>query len=349
MQHPFRAPLSAWMILTAALFPLSARGQTTDPAVTARAQKLFDQAAAEMDAGNYAAACKRLEEVTLMLPAAIGGKENLGECYEKQGKLASAWAQYTAAEGLATRAGQRARAQAAARSAAALKPRLATLTIDVPGDLRQLPEITLTKNGAPVEPAQWGPAQAVDPGSYEVAAGAPGRQPFRKKVEIAKEGAKETLTIALPPVDTASGSATTPVDPAPAPARSWQLPAGLVAGGAGLLGIGVGAVLGGLAIGRNDASKADGHCNASNGCDDTGFALRTESLALGNAATAAMVAGGVLVAGGVVLVVLAPRGAKPPAPKELSKRQEGPPGDDVYRAPLQIRLHATGLSLKGAW
>src|SRR5450432_3403221 len=57
---------------------------------SAAAQALFDQGKKAMAALNYAEACPKLEE-SYRLQEALGTLLNLADCYQRQGKLASAW------------------------------------------------------------------------------------------------------------------------------------------------------------------------------------------------------------------------------------------------------------------
>jgi hypothetical protein len=59
---------------------------------------------------------------------------------------------------------------------------------------------------------------------------------------------------------------------------------------------------------KKDASKA--HCTGDE-CDVTGVAQRDNAITAGNISTAGFIAGGVLGAAGVVLVLTAPRAAQP--------------------------------------
>ncbi|NUO48654.1 MAG: tetratricopeptide repeat protein [Polyangiaceae bacterium] len=86
------------------------------------AQQLYDRAVELMGQKNYAEACPKLEEVTRLVPDGFGAKLTLAECYEAQGRLASAWEQYMFVESAASRANQGDRQRLAAERAAALKP-----------------------------------------------------------------------------------------------------------------------------------------------------------------------------------------------------------------------------------
>ncbi|WP_437582066.1 hypothetical protein [Sorangium sp. So ce887] len=292
----------------------------------AAAQSLFEQAVEEMDRKQYASACPKLEQTTQMLPEALGAKETLARCYEAQGRLASAWAQYGLVNALASRAGQTQRAVAAGRKAAALKPKLATLTVELPDAVRGLSGLSIASDGLALGAAVWGTALAVDKGEHVIEAKAPGYRPWSSKVVIGEDGAHARVEVPMlekeeaapPPAPAAVMPAPAPaavmpapapaaVMPAPAPAaRPWQRPVGFAATVAGAAGLGATGVLAALAVGKKNASNQDGHCDALNTCDETGLDLRAQARGFGNGATATLVVGSVLAAGGVVLLVTAP-------------------------------------------
>ncbi|WP_437600960.1 hypothetical protein [Sorangium sp. So ce590] len=296
----------------------------------AAAQSLFEQAVEEMDKKQYASACPKLEQTTQMLPEALGAKETLARCYEAQGRLASAWAQHGLVEALASRAGQTQRAAAAGRKAAALKPKLATLTVELPDAVRGLSGLSIASDGLALGAAVWGTALAVDKGEHVIEAKAPGYRPWSNKVVIGEDGAHARVEVPMletleeeeeaapPPAPAPVTSVSVPppaLAPAPAPApaaRPWQRPVGIAAIVAGGAGLGATGVLAALAVGKKNASNQDGHCDALNTCDETGLDLRAQARRFGNGATAALVVGSVLAAGGVVLLVTAPSGKDRP-------------------------------------
>jgi hypothetical protein len=109
--------------------------------------------------------------------------------------------------------------------------------------------------------------------------------------------------VAPPPLVAVQPPPPVPVQPAP---RRWLTStrvAGIVVGGAGLVGLGVGAGFGASAISSNNASKANGNCNAQSFCNATGKADRLDAIHAATASTIGFVAGGVALAGGVVLIV----------------------------------------------
>ncbi|MDI1437450.1 tetratricopeptide repeat protein [Polyangium sorediatum] len=298
------------------LSPSRARGQDADAQRGIAAQALFEQAAREMDAGDYASACRKLEEVTKLAPDGLGAKLKLARCYEGQGRLASAWSQYATVKSMAARMGQTERGQAATEMVEALGPKLARMTIEVPADLRAIPGISVMRGGLLLGEAQWGTALPVDAGGHEIVVTAPGYKPWKRQVEVVADGASVTVAVpekALVPEPSAQQRAPSPVlmaQPAP-PDRTWLRPVGLSALGLGAAGVVAGAVFGGLAIERKGRSNADGHCDARNRCDDEGLALRDQAVGFAQASTWLLVTGGALAAGGMVLWLTSPRKDEP--------------------------------------
>src|SRR5215472_11856203 len=117
---------SAGILLATLSFPAVANAQKSADA--ARAEALFAEGRKLMSSGDYAAACPKFADSQALDPAP-GTALNLAACYEKAGKLASAWAAYKTAQASAEAAGQRARADAAKKKAAALEAQLSRVTI----------------------------------------------------------------------------------------------------------------------------------------------------------------------------------------------------------------------------
>jgi hypothetical protein len=331
--------LRALVLSCCLLAPATAGAQTVDPQTTLAAHALYQQALTEMDAKSYVSACRKLEEVTRLSPAGLGAKLKLGECYEALGKIASAWSQYALVEATAAKAGQLDRAQKAAERSSALRPKLAMLTIEVPEDARAVSGLTITRDGVPVGAAEWATPLPIDAGGHEIIATAPFRKPWKTQVEVITDGAK--VSVQVKPPEPAPSSPVKPLRTAPsgAPDRAWQRPVAIAAVGLGAAGLAVGAVLGGLAMTKNAESKEDNHCDAQDRCDPTGIELRHQAVGLGNGATAALVAGGILAAGGAVLFVTTP---KP------SARKEGP-GARPSPWSAAVALLPGGVAVRGAW
>jgi Flp pilus assembly protein TadD len=105
--------------------------QTVDAANEATSRALFDEGRRLMQKGDYAAACGKFEEGQRLAPG-IGLKFNLAECYEKVGKVASAWSAYRDVASLARTQSQETRETIATQRADAIEGRVPRLKIVVP-------------------------------------------------------------------------------------------------------------------------------------------------------------------------------------------------------------------------
>lgn len=292
--------LAAFGAIGAALLSVTSTfAQTSDPGRTATAQVLFDQAESEIEKKEFASACKKLEEVTRLLPDAIGAKMRLGDCYEALGKTASAWSQYILAEAAASKQEQPERAQLAAEKATSLKKKLAMLTIAVPAQIATIPGLLITRDGIAIGEGQWGTPLPVDAGSHEIKVVASGRRPWTTQVEILADGTTLTVNVQVFEAEVE------PRRPPPTPllgAKQHAIGFGVL--GVGAAGLVFGALMGGLSIWKRDASNS-GPCDANGYCEPSGMALRNDALIFGNMSTGAFIAGSVLAATGVVFVLTA--------------------------------------------
>jgi serine/threonine-protein kinase len=300
----------------------AARAQTSGDKATAEA--LYQQGHDLVEKGDYEHACPKLAE-SLRLDPGIGVMLHLASCWEKSGKTASAWAQYREAEQVAVRSGD-SRADVARKRADALEPRLHRLTVTVAAPVDGL---ALARDGAPVGAAQWGTAVPVDPGEHVIVAVAPGKQRWEGKVVTPDQAGASTITVpaladaatsAAPPpatgappavASTNSGTPDAPPELSPASGMGTQRILALVAGGVGVVGVGVGSVFGILTKSKLDQSNSQG-CNAStNHCNQTGASLRSDAQSDGTISTVSFIVGAVALAGGAALWFTAPNPASP--------------------------------------
>src|SRR5882724_4165659 len=86
-----------------------ANAEERDPAA---AQALFDEGRALMKTQRFAEACPKLKESQRLDPG-IGTQFRLADCYEQQGKIASAWAAFLEVASLAAASDQKEREKAA--------------------------------------------------------------------------------------------------------------------------------------------------------------------------------------------------------------------------------------------
>lgn len=286
----------------------------------AAAETLFLEAKRLAGEGKFAEACPKFAESN-RLDRGAGTLLHLGDCYEKNHQLASAWATYRDAASAAQGLNRADWEKIASARAAALEPKLAKLTIRVvePAD-----KIEVSRDGAPTSPASWGVAIPVDVGTHTVQATAPGRTAFSTSIAIKNDGdLGEVVVPKLPPQS--AGNASSPLSPAGATAEapgSSQRTIGFVVGGVGVVGLVGGAITGLIAIGKNnDSNKVcpnDGACASRDAVDAADGARK-----FGTISTIAFIVGGVGTALGAVLVLTAPSSSSEPAsatPKPATAR-----------------------------
>jgi hypothetical protein len=302
---------SAFLVTVAGPRP----SRADDNGATARA--MFEQATRDMDAGDYDKACPALVTV-VRLSRGIGSMIKLGKCYEAQGRLASAWASFKAAAEAAHLA-QDAREAGAEAKAEELFPKLSRLSVAVGPESLGVGGLTIKRDDVDLERGQWNTDSPVDAGKHVVTASAPGKKTWRGTVDVPSAGGSATIevptledeapTIALPaattpkvPVATSSAPASSPSEaPPPAHGKSFLGPTAVAAGATGLVALGIGSYLGIEVF--HAKSQPAGACNPN--CNMQGGA-RNSAFVEGDASTALFIAGGVLVATGVTLWLIAP-------------------------------------------
>lgn len=305
---------TAGALCAALLLSPSAGAQTAGD--KAQAEALYQAGRDLMSAGKFADACPKFE-ASQRLDAGIGTLLYLADCYEKAGRLASAWATFREAESNAMQHGEATRAQVAKKRAGQLEPRLSKLSVMVAAGN---PPDTVVKQGGTIVPKEsWGLALPVDAGSITIEASAPGRKTWTTTVSVQGEKAASSVDVPVleaAPTEAKPEPAAAPAPPTKAPASpagdtiegsagSGQKTIGLVVSGVGVVGLGLGTFFGLRAKSKNDSSKD--HCPLDpNVCDQTGVDLRNEAKGAATMSTAFMIGGGVLLAGGVVLYLTAP-------------------------------------------
>jgi hypothetical protein len=332
VRTPFAAVLVAATLFGSSLaFAQSASDQ-------AAAEALFKQARDLMTAGRYADACPKLAESERLDPSA-GTMLNLATCYEKNGQIASAWVTFKGAATAAQRANEPDRAKLARSKVTELEPKLATLTVVV-GAGADTPDLVVKRDGEAVGRASWGTPIPVDPGAHSIEASAPGKKTWQSQAVVEGPAAKASIEVpplatdtAIPaPVPPVPAPAPAPPPPSPSPASpgSTQRVLGVVVAAVGLGGVAAGSVFGVLA--GSHKSDAWPHCSGTQ-CDATGISDLSDARRAATVSTIGFIAGGALLAGGVVLYLVAPRGS--PATGLLVA-----PGADGS---------AAGLTLRGGW
>ncbi len=323
--------------LALGLWSGASRAQSTSDQATAEA--LFKEARDLMTAGRFGDACPKLAESQKLDPSA-GTMLNLATCYERNGQLASAWVTFKGAATLAQNANEPDRAKMARARVADLEPKLATLSISVaPG--AEVPGLVVKRDGETVGRAGWGTPIPVDPGAHTVEASAPGRRSWQAQAVVEGPAAKASIVVPAlaedaqapvpaPPPPGSPPPAPPPGAPPPSSPGSTQRVLGVVTASVGLAGIAVGSVFGVLAKGHQ--SDAGPHCSGTE-CDATGITDLSDARNAATVSTVGFIAGGALLAGGVVLYLVAPHGS---------------PATGLFVAPGADGSVA-GLTLRGGW
>lgn len=285
-------------------------GPRSDP--KAAAEALFEDGVALAAAGNLAEACSKFE-ASETLDVAVGTLLRLADCYERTGRLASAWARFREARSLAQAQSMRDRERIASQRADALDSKLQRLTINVAGPPPAGLRIELGNTLVPR--ASWGSAFPIDAGRVVVEASAPGYLPFRREIDIpAGDGARVVAEIppleaepSAPPTERTivvrSERTTKRVDGSRPGSVQRGTGVGLaVVGGLGLAASGVLAL---VSAKRNRASLE--HCPESdNLCTPRGVALREEAGKIADYGTLSAAVGGGLLATGLIVYWTAP-------------------------------------------
>lgn len=173
-------------------------GTQASPQQKAAAEVLFSEGQKLLYEKNYEAACPRFEQSQALDPG-VGTLLYLAQCYDGQGRPASAWATYREAYSAARAAGQTDRAQVAEERASQLEPGLAKLTVQVaPENPRDGFELRI--NGKDIDAPLFGVEFPVDPGRYEIVARAFGRTPWSTSIDV--QPAKRH-TVEIPVLDPA--------------------------------------------------------------------------------------------------------------------------------------------------
>ncbi len=276
------------------------RAQAEDQAA---ARSLFDDARQLAKEGHYAAACPKFDAASKLYPSA-GILLNLADCYERIGKTASAWTEFGEAASVATRTHRADDANEARRRQATLEPALTRLTIRVAHDA---PGLMIQRDGSPVARAVWGTAIPIDPGSYQVHAEAAGYESWVGSISASSPG--QIVIVDVPELHASAKAplaAPVPVSPAASPEQAAQpksdgskvvvvLPSSNVPGWT-LVVVGAAVGLGAGALVIIEAGRS--HNAPDQATFDSAQTLWTVGIV-------GAIAGGVSLAGGVVLLALA--------------------------------------------
>jgi hypothetical protein len=301
--------------------PTPARPVPTQPGAE-RAQVLFDAALKMMAHGEYAPACTLLEQSERLDPG-MGTRFRLAECFERIGRVASAWRLFLDVAKDARQAQIPDRERVARQRAAVLVPRLARLLIRASPGVASLPGVVVEQDGQPMPLSAWAEPTPLDPGEHAFDVAAPGKKSWHVAILIDMPGKTFALDIpeladaptvpppggALPPPGGAlppSGGA------APPPGGAFWVNRRVAAAAAGAVGV-AGLVAAGLFGAAAASAWSDAEAQCEDGrhdrCTADGVASGEEASSLVTLSTISAVVGLAGLGGGLALWLTAPRAA----------------------------------------
>jgi hypothetical protein len=298
-------------LTTALLLVLTAGTARAD--APGMAIELFTQGKQLMSAGDFAEARVRLIESARLDPK-VGTLASLAVCEEKLGHLAQAHARWQQARALAT-ATNDARRPLTESEIARIDRIVPKLSIEVRGPSPK--GLVIKADELEIGPGMMRAPLPVDPGEHMVTAVAPGKRPWSQEVHAEADG--KVTPVAVGPLEDApeagpaasAGSAGAAAGGEGHPAAGgggWrgQRTTGVVVTGIGVAGLVVGGVFGLQTLVLKH--QRGQFCDASNVCTDPrGLSLDRDARTAATVSTISAVAGGVVAAGGLLLVLTAPR------------------------------------------
>jgi hypothetical protein len=188
-----RLVLSAFTAVASMLVVLPALAEPT-PSELVLARRLFAEASALEEAGNWAAASAKLREA-IAIKETPGLRYHLAHCEEQSGALVEASLEYARASEL-IRAGAQAPdvAQLLALADQRLVTQIPKLLLDVPADIQG---VTVEIDGHAVSSAVLKNPIPLDPGKHRIVARAPNRGDFNEQVDLTV-GQTHTLVLVFP-------------------------------------------------------------------------------------------------------------------------------------------------------
>lgn len=314
----------------------------------ASAEALFAEGRRLMGDGKIDEACPKFADSQKLDPSS-STLLNLGNCYEKAGKTASAWATYQEAASLATANNRADHLQVAQKRAAALAATLPKITVVV---THPVDGLEVKRDGASVARAEFGLAVPVDPGSHTYAAQAPGYKGATVQILVPKTpdgGAPAKMNVTIPDLEKLPQAGPTKDDkPEPKKPRkdepSWpaQRTGALVAGGLGLVGVGVGIAVAVVAKSKYTDSLAACRPQDPSKCTAEGVIQRDSARGLGTGASVAIGVGAAGLALGTILWFTS--GGDDEEPEDRRRRSSR-----LHVAPLLDTRGSAGVMVNGPW
>jgi hypothetical protein len=287
-----------WTAAIAIALTANATAAYAQGADAGAAESLFQSGKSLLEQRNYALACPKLAESYRIDPG-TGTLLALALCHEGEGRLASAWGEFSEVVARSRRERRPDREDLAHQRMTALESRLPMLTIAVAPGAETIDGLEIKRDGIVVGSGSWATPVPVDPGHHHVEAAAPGRKPFAATVSVGTDADRQVVVVPVLERDEERRDA--PIADSTTSGRGSLRQTGWAFGAAGVVGLAVGGAFGVRAMTLTSESKND--CDAASVCGPAGFAARNDARTAGTVSTVAFIAGGALLATGVTILI----------------------------------------------
>jgi hypothetical protein len=199
-----------------------------------------------MDHDQFAEALPKLIEAQRLDPG-IGTQFNIAVCYEKLGKLGSAWRNYTDVLRLARASGKKRREDAAREKLAGLESRAPAYVIVA----KNASDVSVKIDGVLLSKEDWS-RYPVDPGEHTISATAPAKKPWSATMAAPPEG--QRADVVIPELQTATNTKVVTVT---TETTNTKRTIGFIAGGIGLAGLTVAGITGVMLLDAHSTAESD--------------------------------------------------------------------------------------------
>jgi hypothetical protein len=260
--------IERWSIVAGVLTLVSSAAAQPAPAKEGAARSLFDEGRKLFADGHVGEACEKFA-ASYTIEKKTSTLFNLATCHERDGKIATAWLEFSEARTRAEQESQPERAKLAGERATVLAPQVPHLRLVF---TERAPGLVVRLDGAPVPSAALDAQIPVDPGAHTIEFSAEARRSRRQEVAVAPA---KTVAVEVPVLERGETPAVRPVPeersaekPRSSPTLGWVL---LGVGGASAV---AGGIFGARAFGqRQDAEDAAvaGRASAARTENDAGI------------------------------------------------------------------------------
>jgi hypothetical protein len=274
-------------------------------------ETLFREGRTLLGADRIAEACAKFAESQRLDPQ-IGTELNLALCHEREGKTASAWAEFVEVAEKAALA-DRQRAEYAHGHARDLEKKLSRIRVSV---LAPAPDLTVKIDGRTIGASAWATAFPIDPGDHTIEAASAARKPYSRAFRV--EPGPSTADVQVPALEEATAAPSAPA-PAPEPREAPALPTtaemhrdgsgrktalAIALAAVGVAGVGLGSYFGLQTLSKN--ATANDHCPGDR-CDQAGVDAGRDASTAATISTIAFAVGVAGIASGAYFFFLAPQ------------------------------------------